>query len=428
VSVAAIGGTVPFSIYDRYQEYGFVVDDRSFVAFFNQHKDDPAYYPVSLAASRREEAEAQQFIQEDILAGYVMGTVDLTPKLRVIGGFRYERTEGTYTWAASRSNSGTLMFPDVVKDVSYGTPAPSVIGAYRFTKNDVLRFGWSRTLARPDWNTLVPVDQSLTLAVADPTNLTNSTTIIVTIRNPNLDPQQSDNLDLSFEHYYGASNLVSIGGFYKKMDNYIGSPITRLSNIQATHPLTGVPLLTAGGQPIFFAIARQENGVQQTVKGLEAVWQHRFLGLPGLLSGLGVNANFTYIEGTRKAPQFLNPADTLEITGYKHFDQVEAQPEEIFHAQIFWERHGISARVGYVNTSAQVDEFDQQGESDRYRAAFKSVDVTLSHEFKNGWKIFIEGNNVTSEPVDVRYFETPNWLATYDQDGSRWTAGITARF
>jgi outer membrane receptor protein involved in Fe transport len=75
-----------------------------------------------------------------------------------------------------------------------------------------------------------------------------------------------------------------------------------------------------------------------------------------------------------------------------------------------------------------VDEFDQQGESDRYRAAFKSVDVSLSYEFKNGWKIFIEGNNVTSEPVDVRYFETPNWLATYDQDGSRWTAGITARF
>ncbi len=428
VTVAAIGKTDPFSTYDRYQELGFTVNDPAFVQFFQATRNNPAYYVERLAASQREEAEAQQDIDEDILSGYVMGTVDVSSKFRLVGGLRYERTEGTYNWAASRSNRGTQVFPDVVKKTSYNTPVPSFLATYRFREKDVLRFGWSKTLARPDWNTLVPVDQSISLAVADPTNLTNSTTIPVTIRNPNLDPQQSNNLDLAFEHYYGPSNLLSFGVFYKKLDNYIGSPITRRSSIQATNPLTGDPLLTSGGLPIFFSIRRQENGIREVIKGFEFVWQHRFLRLPGLLSGLGIDANFTYIKGVRDAPLFLNPADTLQVTGYKHFDQVEAQPEKIVHAQLFWERRGISARLGYVYTAAQIDEFDKDGQSDYFRAAYSSLDLSLSYEFHNGLKFYVEGNNLTSEPVDSRYYENRNWLATYDQDGTRWSFGIKKSF
>lgn len=428
VTVAAIGKTGQFSVYDRYQELGFMVDDNAFVEFFKANQSNAAFYAENVVAGSREEAEAQQDVQEDIIAGYLMGTVQLTSKLTLIGGLRYEHTDAAYTWAASRSSRGTRNYPDVVKEITYGTPVPSALGVYRFSEKDILRFGWSKTLARPDWNTLVPVDQSITLAVADPSQLTGSATIPVLIRNPDLKPQQADNLDLAFEHYYGPSNLVSFGGFYKKMDNYIGAPISRLSDIQATNPLTGALLFTSGGVPIKYRISRQENGVQQTVKGIEAVWQHRFLGLPGLLSGFGVNTNFAYVIGSRKAPQFLNPANTMEVTGHITYDQLESQPERILHAQVYWERRGFSARIGYTHTSDQITEFDRDGNSDYIRAASRSFDATLSYEFSNGWKIFIEGNNLTGEPTDVRYYENMNYVATYDQDGKRWSAGISAKF
>ncbi len=426
-SLATVG-TVGFSTYDRFQDLGFVANDLAFTRYLDTNADNPALFRENQVTGAQEEAEIQAKIEENVWAGYAMGTLDIR-KLRLVGGLRYELTDATYRWPASRANRGAMVFRDVTNQPNYGTMVPSVIGIYRFTQNDVLRAGWSRTLSRPDWDSLIPVDTSLTLAVVDPNSLITGNTIDITVRNPQLSAQRSDNLDLSFEHYYGSGNLVSIGYFYKKMDNYIGAPIARLTNQPAINPITGLPLRTNAGAPVFFRVSRPENGVIQEIRGVEAIWQHRFKRLPGWLSGLGFNTNYAYIDGTRKAPLFANAASPYTVTGFQNFSRVENQPKHIFHAQVYWEQRGFSARAGYNYTGSQVTVFDRRGPGvDYIRDTLEAVDVSLGYEFKSGWKIYVEGNNITGEPEDTRYTVNRNYVETYDLDGKAWTVGVRAKF
>ena len=327
------------------------------------------------------------------------------------------------------ASRGTLIFPDAQNDVSYGKWIPSVIGVYRFSWNDVLRAAWSQPIARPDWSSLIPIDESVTLAVIDPDELISDTVIDVEVNNPEMDPQQSNNFDLAYEHYYGASNLISLGYFYKKMNNYIGAPIPRLTDEQAVNSVTGEPLFTEAGEPVYYRISRPENGVEQTVHGLEFVWNHRFVELPSLLSGLGVNFNFTYIDGQRRAPLFEDPSNPYEITGYKKYDQIENQPEKIFHITVFWEYEGFSARLGYVRNGSQVSVFDDFDPDVHYvRAQLESLDASISYEFNNGWKVYAEAINLTGEPEDARYALTEDYYQTYDLNGKSYSVGVRWAF
>jgi len=426
---ANFGGTIPYSTYDRFQELGFRGNDAGFAAFFDQNMNDTTLFGVENVKSGAETAaeSLEKQIREAIWAGYTMGTADFG-NLRVIGGIRYELTDGSYGWPAARANTATVHLNDVTNNVKYGTVVPSVLGIYRFSKNDVLRFGWSETLARPDWDSLVPVDTSLVLSQIDPTALEASTVIPVTVPNPNLRAQRSNNLDLGFEHYYGASNLISASVFVKQMNNYIGNPIVRATTQQAVDPLTGIPLVTSKGLPVYFQVGRVENGVIQNVDGVELNWQHRF-NLRGFFNGLGFAMNYTLMDGRRKAPQFNDPAHPYTITGYNFYNQVESQPTHIFHGQVYWEKRGWSARVGYVYNGAQVDTFDKAAPGvNLMDSPFKSVDASLSYQFKNGWSIYVEGNNLTREPEGAQYYMIQNYITTWDMNGSSWTAGVRAVF
>jgi len=426
---ASFGGTIPYATYDRFQELGFRGNDAGFASYFDANMSNTALFGVENVKSGAETtAESlDKEIREAIWAGYTMGTIDLG-KLRMIGGVRYEITDGSYGWPASRANTATVQMADAWNKVSYGTLVPSLLGIYRITKNDVVRFGWSKTLARPDWDSLVPVDTSLVLAQVDPASLTVSNLIPVTVPNPDLRPQRSDNLDLSFEHYYGPSNLVSIDAFVKHMANYIGNPIVRTTNQQAVDPLTGIPLVTSKGQPVYFQVGRVENGVVQNVAGLEMNWQHRF-NFKGLLNGLGFAVNYTLMDGRRKAPQFNDPAHPYTATGYNFYNSVESQPNHIFHGQVYWEQHGLSLRVGYVYNGAQVDTFDKAAPGvNLMDSPFKSLDASLSYQFKNGWSIYAQGNNLTREPEGAQYYMIQNYITTWDMNGCSWTVGVRAVF
>lgn len=424
----AAAGTVRFSTYDRFQDFGFVADDTGFARFLDANRDNTAMFRDVPFSAAQEEAETQAKVLEDIWAGYAMGTYDWK-NLRLLGGLRYEVTDATYRWPASRSNRGAIAFRDVKNNVDYGTVVPSAMAVYRFSRNDVLRAGWSKTLSRPDWDSLVPVDSSLTLAAIDPNALISGNTIDVTVRNPQLGAQRSDNIDVAIEHYYGPSNLISLGYFYKRMDNYIGAPIVRLTNQQAVNPVTGAPLVTNSGAPVFFRVSRPENGVIQEINGGEFTWQHRFQRLPALLEGLGFNLNYAYIKGTREAPLFADASRPYTITSYKRYSQVENQPEHIFHGQVYWEQRGMSARVGYTYTGKQVSVFDRRGPGGNYiRDVGESFDLSLGYEFKRGWKVYVEGNNITGEPEDRRYTVNPNYYETYDINGKSWTFGLRVRF
>ena len=119
----------------------------------------------------------------------------------------------------------------------------------------------------------------------------------LTSGNPRLLPTTSDNFDLTAEFYF--SNVGQLTGslFYKRLHNVVTNATisTTATNNGATFP---VILTTAINSP--------ETGI---VKGAEVSYQQTFNFLPGFLSGLGLQATYTYIDSSGVPQTTLSATD-----------------------------------------------------------------------------------------------------------------------
>ena len=420
---AAMATFEPFSSFNgRYTHYGVIQQMENMV---NHFKSNPAAFTYTQLTAINSSANNQYINDENTWAGYMMGTLDVTRKLRVVGGVRAEQFYGDYTWAPTLLPArlrGNFNFSDVTRSTSYIDWFPSASMVYRFDERKVLRLGYSTSIARPDHDDLVPKDNRLLQSFVDPDSLAAGNW---TVGNPELTTAKSSNLDLSFEWYYGKSNFFSASIFRKEIDNFIFRA-THATNIPVVDRF-GVPTL-AGGAPVYVVVTRPENGGKQEIEGYEISWQHRFGGLPGALSGLGAGVNYSNIKGVQDRQQYTDRTNPFLITSYVRDPRTLAQPKQILSSQVYWEKYGFEIRGSYTWTDKQVFIFDDQGPSDRVRAPLSFVDASLGYNFRKGWKVFLTVRNLTDEYEDLRYMDNERFLRNYDHDGRSWTLGLRAAF
>jgi len=204
---------------------------------------------------------------EKVGAAYVMDTLDLTSRWRLIAGVRFENTN---------LDTLTLLNSSFVPlSGSYLKILPSASLKYALTGNDNIRVAYSRGLARPD-----PQDIAQAGSFVPGTN-----PIPVTIGNPNLKAETADNFDLLFEHYINPFGMVTAGYFYKNLTEPIVSQqfITQ-TNIVGAGCSAATPCRVS--QPI--------NAGSAWLNGFEVAYLQRFGSLPGILGGLGLSANYGY--------------------------------------------------------------------------------------------------------------------------------------
>lgn len=179
---------------------------------------------------------------------------------------------------------------------------PSFNVRFGLDQNDFVRLAYSKAISRPDIGLLrnfVQVNSPVINTSPDsPYVVYNSPTAAHTAANvvgynfvfqanagnTGLRPISADQFDISFERYMGRGSAFTIDAFYKRLTN-----------------------LVAYGQ---FLRSFTNNGSAQTVQvngpvnasgvgklyGFEANYQTFFTFLPGLLSGLGVQLNYTYVH------------------------------------------------------------------------------------------------------------------------------------
>ena len=138
--------------------------------------------------------------EQDILGTYAMFDLPLTDKLKFIGGARLEITDATVKSGNPRDSVGVLDLEDVL---------PSANFIYALQEKMNLRAGYSRTLARPNFREFAPLRTF-------PFERGNETA-----GNPDLERTLIDNLDLRWEWYPRAKEIVSVSLFYKSFDNPI---------------------------------------------------------------------------------------------------------------------------------------------------------------------------------------------------------------
>ena len=157
-------------------------------------------------------------------------------------------------------------------------------------------------MARPDPYQLVPyVTEDST---ASPT--------AVTIGNPALRPEHANNYDILFEDYLHPLGLVQAGFFFKQLT----APQVQVS-IPGSISLSSLP---AGYFPPSVAAALAQypgdnvtqytNGKNAYIYGLELSFQQHFSYLPGVLRGLGLQANYSYTASKEKGLPLRNDSPT----------------------------------------------------------------------------------------------------------------------
>lgn len=152
----------------------------------------------------------------------------------------------------------------------------------RFKASDTLqfRFAASQAISRPTFDNLrayIGVNASVNQA-GDLIYTSNS-------RNPYLRPTEATQFDLTGEWYFDDVGSLTASLFYKKLKNVIDNNgqgiISATNNGQTVDVVLNGPANTSGSSDI---------------KGVEIAYQQTFDFLPGVLSGLGVQASYTFID------------------------------------------------------------------------------------------------------------------------------------
>ncbi|MEO1189297.1 MAG: TonB-dependent receptor, partial [Pseudomonadota bacterium] len=102
--------------------------------------------------------------------------------------------------------------------------------------------------------------------------------------NPNLEPIEAINFDLSYEWYFGDDGQFTVSGFHKELENIIVFGTTNEGSA------------TFDGYNIPFDFGGNTNLNDGTVTGVEFAYQQFYTDLPGIFGNLGLQANFTVIE------------------------------------------------------------------------------------------------------------------------------------
>lgn len=320
---------------------------------------------ANLQTSRANSSVADYDVTEKIAAGYVMATLKFGG-LTVIPGIRVERTDDYDLGKLITSTSTTTQGFNSVGKRTYTDWFPGVTLKYEATKDLIFRGAITTSLGRPNYPDLTPfisVDQT-----------TNPTTI--TLGNPDIKPYRALNFDLTAEYYLGQRGIISVGAFYKRIDNPIYSYTQTLNNV------------TYAGQTFPTAnVVQPVNAEQAIIKGIEFNAQYTFDFLPGPLAGFGVSANYTIVGGHGTG-----------LPGRSGEFPLFFQSSNIGSVQLTYEKYGISGRVAYSFRSKYLDTIGSNAATDQYTDFNGQLDARLGVTFKDHLELYIEGSNLNDAP------------------------------
>ncbi len=338
---------------------------------------------ANLAPLLEDSVVADYSATEDITAGYVR--LDATwGRLSMVTGLRYEHTE--IDSVGNRFDVATLAVLPQRAGNDYAKLLPSLHFRFEADQDTIWRWSYSTALARPNYPDTAP-----TLVIDDDDRS-------ATAGNPNLKPTYSHNFDASFERYLRPLGLVSVAVFHKELQDLIFFATTNVGS--------GANSLN---------ITRPENGDSGRITGVELAWQQTFDFLPGLWSGLGVYANYTWADSSAELP-FGIGSTTLPGTS-----------EHNANLAFFYEKHDLNLRLAYNWRSEYIQEFDvADRELDVYWDDRPLLDLTASYALDSQWDVFLEGSNLT-DTLQRRYQGKPNRVLELEQFGRSWLVGIRYR-
>ncbi|SDZ94657.1 TonB-dependent receptor [Microbulbifer marinus] len=329
-------------------------------------------------------------VEEDIFAVYAQAEFE-GERYRGNFGLRYVTTDQASSGYEFSSDSWGFKTIDrdwlnpaylewVTEDNDYSEFLPSFNIAYDLNDDMVVRTAVARVMARQNWNQISAFETFGSLNAPDPQGQSG---------NPFLEPFIADQLDVSYEWYYGDVSAFSATTFVKKNHSYL-----------AKETYTEARYDEQSDSYVDVDFSRDVNGPGGLVAGVELAVLHDFD------NGFGLQANYTYTS-----------------TGE---DTVVGISDTMANLMGYYENDTFGARLMYNYRSEWSKGFHWNG-NPLSNDAYGQWDASFSYSVTDNAQLTFEAVNLTDEQI-VEYSDYEDRLMSLYENGRRFVIGARYDF
>ena len=368
-----------------------------------------------------------EYTKEGELAAYVQGALH-TGRLEVIGGVRMSRVKvdsanlsGPHVYGVDSAEDIDFYYDysGILREEATVTSfLPRVLANYRYNRNVVFRLGYFLSVARPQISLLSSTPSLLLFLKPTSGPDSNQPFLQVLKGNPGLKPAETHNFDFSAEFYDRHAGVLKLGAFYKQIHNMLESnyengegALSDVADLLPDDPR--FQDVIANPSAYYISVRLPENAKSPArIWGIEASVEKQFTFLPGVLSGLGVYANYTYTNSSKK--QKINWAyspvldDDGNVTGYENVTLTV--PDVRFNGQaknsgslgLTYNKYGIDANVAYTWQGRRQTAFGDNNLG-TYEEAYGTLDMRVEYRFDLGpskARFYVEGSDLLRSVSD----------------------------
>jgi TonB-dependent receptor len=328
--------------------------------------------------------------KENVYAAYGQYEFGWGP-LGIVAGLRVEKTDATYSgFAADKSgaassagcpildpaNAPTTHVCGVSNNRNYTNFFPSAQLRYELEPDLIARAALSSTIARPGFQ-----------------QVTASTTIDsggnISTGNPNLKPTTATGLDLALEKYLPHAGIASVGFFAKDIKDYIVKNVAQQA---------GGPQKTEGNLGVV-DIVGFANASTAHLYGFEANYvQHFRDALPGAFGGLGISANWTWVDSWYHEP-VIDPVTGL-VAGLRS-SMLPSTSRNTGNFDVFYDMYGLDFTLGAYYTSKNIFGVGNTAALDIWTQERLSVDFGSQYKITDAFSVYFNAKNLTNTALKL---------------------------
>jgi outer membrane receptor protein involved in Fe transport len=330
---------------------------------------------------------------QQVAAAYAMVELPLTSKLRLITGARMEQTQIQFL---SPDEDLQREYPEVDGNtnlINTTDVLPSVNMNYEVSEQMKIRAAYNKTLARPTFRELAPV---VTFDFDGG---------FIEIGNPELERTLVDNVDLRWELYPSASEMISVSAFYKRFEN----PIERTYNPEAPN-----------GEFTW------KNVDQAQLAGAEFEARKDLGAWSAALEGFSLSANFSYIVSRSD----IAAEELALIRGtdpdHKDYRAMFGQAPYVANALLSYKKNGWSANVAYNLVGERITYITIGGTPNIYEMPRHLLNANVAKELNDHFTLKLSATNILNAQFrEVITYKDVEYATQSFRSGVNFSVGLS---
>jgi TonB-dependent receptor len=331
--------------------------------------------------------QAYWLVKEKVVTPYVITRIStslLGLPLTGNAGAQFVHTEQQVTTNNETGSWPIFTYTPITTTTDYWDILPSMNLTWQVADDQQLRLGVGRSMARPRFDTMgghTGISFDVTKYSTFPWSGSAA--------NPKLKPWYSDDVDVSYEWYYGQGEAIFIEAFYKNLESFIYNKetITDFRPFAYQIPAQFVGLIT-NWQGM---ISSYDNGDGGDIEGIVVGGNFQLSHISHWLDGFGLEAQATYLSSSVVIPD-TKTSPNKQVPELSKFSG---------NLTFYYEAHGISFRINDRYRSKYVQEvpnFDGTLQSIE-GASENTVDVQVSYNW-DPLTFSFSAENITDTPMN----------------------------